>query len=98
MASPVHSQATPEWVAPAGPAERKNPILTGADSIGRGHVLFSNCVICHGPSGHGDGMAAVALNPKPKDLTAGPPRAKATAACSGKSARAVRRCPRGSKH
>lgn len=68
--SPVFSQpASPEWVAPAGPAERKNPVLTGADSIGRGRVLFSNCVICHGPLGHGDGAAAVALNPKPKDLT-----------------------------
>lgn len=70
MASPGRAQpASPEWIAPMVAAERKNPILSGADSIGRGQVLFSNCVICHGPLGHGDGAAAVALNPKPKDLT-----------------------------
>ena len=26
------------------------------------------CASCHGPSGKGDGAAAAALNPKPKDL------------------------------
>lgn len=26
------------------------------------------CAACHGPSGKGDGPAAAALNPKPKDL------------------------------
>jgi mono/diheme cytochrome c family protein len=69
MAPAARSQTPPDWVAPKSAAEKKNPILTGADSIGRGRVLYSNCVICHGPAGHGDGMAAVALNPKPKDLT-----------------------------
>ncbi len=27
------------------------------------------CASCHGPSGKGDGAAAAALNPKPKDLS-----------------------------
>ncbi len=27
------------------------------------------CASCHGPAGKGDGAAAAALNPKPKDLT-----------------------------
>lgn len=27
------------------------------------------CATCHGASGHGDGPAAVALNPKPRDMT-----------------------------
>ncbi|MBI2375694.1 MAG: cytochrome c [Deltaproteobacteria bacterium] len=26
-----------------------------------------NCVPCHGPAGHGDGVAAIALNPKPRN-------------------------------
>jgi len=29
------------------------------------------CVSCHGPSGKGDGPAAAALNPKPRDFSVG---------------------------
>lgn len=69
-ASPVRSEQTlQDWVAPSSAADKKNPILSGADSIARGQALYSNCVICHGPAGHGDGLAAVALTPKPKDLS-----------------------------
>lgn len=36
----------------------------------RGKSLFgTHCASCHGPMGKGDGPAAAALNPKPKDLT-----------------------------
>jgi cytochrome c553 len=36
----------------------------------KGKSLFSSlCVSCHGQSGKGDGPAASALNPKPRDLT-----------------------------
>ncbi len=36
----------------------------------KGKGLFSKyCGGCHGPTGKGDGAAAAALNPKPKDLT-----------------------------
>jgi len=28
------------------------------------------CASCHGATGHGDGVASAALNPKPRDLTA----------------------------
>jgi len=35
-----------------------------------GRELFQrNCVACHGSRGKGDGPAAVALNPRPADLT-----------------------------
>ena len=59
-----------DWLAPPAAAERKNPVVPSEQSVAHGQALFSNCVICHGPGGHGDGAAAVALNPKPKDLTA----------------------------
>ena len=40
------------------------------EMIALGRTLFAkNCVACHGPSGQGDGPAAVALNPKPRDFT-----------------------------
>jgi len=38
----------------------------------RGQVLYVQlCVPCHGAAGRGDGPAAAALNPKPRDFTAG---------------------------
>ena len=36
--------------------------------IEKGKAVFTiNCVACHGPKGAGDGAAAVALNPKPRN-------------------------------
>jgi mono/diheme cytochrome c family protein len=38
--------------------------------IAKGKNLFGvNCASCHGTSGHGDGPAAAALNPKPRNFT-----------------------------
>jgi cytochrome c553 len=37
----------------------------------RPDVRVPNCVGCHGAKGKGDGVAAVALNPKPADWTSG---------------------------
>ncbi len=40
------------------------------DALAKGKVLFSqNCITCHGAGGHGDGVAAAALNPKPRNFT-----------------------------
>ncbi len=36
----------------------------------KGKALFAQiCAACHGTAGKGDGAAAAALNPKPRDLT-----------------------------
>lgn len=41
-----------------------------ADPLAEGRKIFEvNCVACHGATGKGDGAAAVALNPKPRDFT-----------------------------
>jgi mono/diheme cytochrome c family protein len=43
--------------------------LLGADAATEGANIFkTNCETCHGPQGHGDGPAGVALDPKPKNL------------------------------
>ncbi|GIW23004.1 MAG: hypothetical protein KatS3mg068_2011 [Candidatus Sericytochromatia bacterium] len=34
-------------------------------------VYDQNCAMCHGPKGAGDGAAAAALNPKPRNFTEG---------------------------
>ena len=40
--------------------------------IAKGKSAFAiNCASCHGTSGHGDGPAATALNPKPRNFTEG---------------------------
>ena len=52
---------------PADYAGKTNPL--GADAAAAGAEVFkTNCESCHGPQGHGDGPAGVALDPAPKDL------------------------------
>lgn len=55
-------QAAPVEQAPAAPAP--------APKTETAQELYSTrCVPCHGPSGTGDGPAAAALNPKPRNYT-----------------------------
>jgi Cu/Ag efflux protein CusF/cytochrome c553 len=57
------------WMAPDAAQGRKNPTPADHESIARGAVLFkTNCVLCHGPSGRGDGAVAASLDPRPADL------------------------------
>ena len=52
---------------PAEFAGKINPL--GADAAVAGAEVFkANCESCHGPQGHGDGVAGQALDPKPRDL------------------------------
>ncbi len=44
-------------------------IAAGKGDPAKGKEKFNQiCASCHGPQGHGDGPAAAALNPKPRDL------------------------------
>ncbi len=41
-----------------------------AADASKGKVIYNNiCASCHGMGGKGDGVAAAALNPKPRDLS-----------------------------
>ena len=45
-----------------------------ADDLAKGKAVYDGigaCASCHGPSGAGDGAAAAALNPKPKNFVKG---------------------------
>jgi mono/diheme cytochrome c family protein len=53
--------------ASAAPPDRTPALLDkGRSSYAR------HCVACHGPKGEGDGAAAKALNPKPRNLVTSP--------------------------
>ncbi|MBU1235605.1 MAG: cytochrome c [Gammaproteobacteria bacterium] len=52
-------------------AGKRNPLALTDDNLRAGKALFdTNCVVCHGTSGKGDGPGAKGLNPAPADLTA----------------------------
>ena len=78
MAIILGSSGLPEqqpnpWVAPATANGIKNPFANRADITEKGKVLFNSlCVPCHGSLGKGDGVAAVAINPRPKNLISDP--------------------------
>lgn len=52
---------------PAEYAGKTNPLAADAASAGA-EVFKSNCEMCHGPQGHGDGPASASLDPQPKNL------------------------------
>lgn len=58
--------ATPIPTVPADFAGKTMP--AGADATAGKEVFTTYCESCHGPAGHGDGPAGVALDPKPRDL------------------------------
>jgi mono/diheme cytochrome c family protein len=59
------------WVAPPPvPPEMFAAKQQTGDPVAAGKEIFLQiCVPCHGPEGHGDGPASVALDPKPRNLT-----------------------------
>jgi mono/diheme cytochrome c family protein len=60
--------AAAEWKAPASAKALKNPVERAA-GLKAGKSLFdTDCAMCHGKTGKGDGPAGAALNPKPENL------------------------------
>jgi mono/diheme cytochrome c family protein len=56
--------ATPSTGAPADTVAQ---VTATAESAGD-KIFATKCALCHGPSGHGDGVASKALNPKPRNF------------------------------
>jgi caa(3)-type oxidase subunit IV len=55
---------------PKGVSKFKKPWVSTPELIAHGKELFAvQCVACHGPLGHGDGPAASALVPHPRNFT-----------------------------
>jgi len=52
---------------PAEYAGKTNPLGPNAAADGA-NIFKTNCEMCHGPQGHGDGRAGGSLDPKPRNL------------------------------
>ncbi len=51
-------------------ANLTNPLPTTPAILGSGAALYgANCLTCHGPQGHGDGVAGRSLVPPPSDIS-----------------------------
>ena len=62
---------TPEANPPAANATSTPPAGATAGGDLGSQIYTERCVLCHGASGKGDGAAAAALNPKPRNHTDG---------------------------
>jgi len=58
-----------KWIAPKSADEIKNPLKDDAVATKKGKKMYTQlCLICHGSKGKGDGIAGMALNPKPANF------------------------------
>jgi len=59
-----------DWKAPPEADKINNPIYNNSVATNEGKKLFNQyCVICHGISGKGDGIAGMTLKPRPSNFT-----------------------------
>ena len=59
-----------QWIAPPSANKLNNPLTRNEETLAAGKNIFqSQCNVCHGEKGKGNGPAGAALHPKPADLT-----------------------------
>jgi mono/diheme cytochrome c family protein len=59
------------WIAPKSADNLKNPVAGIVAATKKGQNIFNTqCAVCHGQKGLGDGIAGASLHPHPANLTA----------------------------
>ncbi len=59
------------WIAPTDADKIINPLRENADAVLQGKKTYLQiCIVCHGPKGKGDGIGAIALDPRPANFSA----------------------------
>lgn len=57
------------WVAPKYSNDIKNPLKDNKNATAKGKKIFSQmCIVCHGVTGKGNGVAGVSLDPRPANF------------------------------
>jgi mono/diheme cytochrome c family protein len=60
---------TPSWAAPTEANSLENPLKGNEKATQAGKKLYTQlCAICHGNKGKGDGVAGMALKPRPANF------------------------------
>ncbi len=63
------AQSPKKWEAPATANDLVNPFINDPGSVAEGKKIFvAMCVICHGETGKGNGVASVAIMPHPANF------------------------------
>jgi mono/diheme cytochrome c family protein len=75
VAPPSEEAAPTQELAAAGPVDVsgiQDPWVSSEQLVAAGKQLYqTNCAMCHGAEGRGDGVAGASLNPKPRNLVQG---------------------------
>ncbi len=59
------------WNAPADADKIINPLRENPGAVIEGKKTYMQiCIVCHGPKGKGDGIGAIALDPRPANFSA----------------------------
>lgn len=71
MLSPIVLAQKSPWKAPVESKTLKNPFKGNAKSTAEGKKIYDQmCVICHGNTGKGNGLAGLTLDQKPANFLA----------------------------